>query len=264
VWSNALSTRILGVPVEEEILDRAREDDREAIEQVITACYPAVHRIAHALTGEPKIAQRITRFVLRRAVTAIPRWRKGLIAENWFYHYTVLTTRLVTRRPPPAEQDLLITAGPATQPAFAAFVRAIRALHVQQMEAFILHVGEKLNERLLGVAMDLSTQAAAAHLAAATATLQTIAGGEFESLRASLDSAYMNLTPPQTIVRTASQSEIRSVFWRRLLRRAVRRLVWLAILAALGYVAWHWRVFLLQSARQWFEVIKSRAQSRPA
>jgi DNA-directed RNA polymerase specialized sigma24 family protein len=248
------------VSLDEQILDRARDGDRDAIESVITACYPAVHRIAHALTGEPKIALRITRFVLRRAVTAIPRWRKGLIAENWFYHYTVLTTRLVTHQPPSAQEDLLITAGPSTEPAYAAFVRAVRALPSQQMEAFILHLGEKLNDRLLGVAMDLSTQAAGAHLAAATTTLQTIAGDEFDSTRTALGRAYLRLTPPDTIVRSASQQEIRSVFWRRLLRRAVRRLVWLTILAGIGLAVWHWHALLLQ----WFYAIKARAESQPA
>jgi DNA-directed RNA polymerase specialized sigma24 family protein len=247
------------VPVDEQILDRVREGDRESIESVITACFPAVHRIAHALTGEPRIAQRITRFVLRRAVRAMPKWRRGLIAENWFYHYTVLTSRIVTHRPPSIEQDLLITAGPSTEPAYAAFVRAIRALPVQQIEAFLLNLGEKLNERLLGVAMDLSTQAAAAHLAAATTALQGIAGDQFESAKSALERAYMSLTPPETIVRSASKQEIRSVFWQRLVRRAVRRLFWLMILVAIGYAVWHWHALLLQ----WFNAIKARAQSQP-
>jgi DNA-directed RNA polymerase specialized sigma24 family protein len=248
------------VLVDEEVLDRARDGDREAIESVITACYPSVHRIAHALTGEPKIALRITRFVLRRAVTAIPKWRKGLIAENWFYHYTVLTTRLVVPHPPSAQQDLLITAGPSTEPAYAAFVRAIRVLPPQQVEAFLLHLGEKLNDRLLGVAMDLSTQAAGTHLTAATSVLQTIAGDQYDSIRSALERAYLSLTPPDTIVRSASQQEIRSVFWRRLLRRAVRRLIWLTILAGIGLAVWHWHALLLQ----WFYAIKARAQSQPA
>jgi DNA-directed RNA polymerase specialized sigma24 family protein len=252
------------VPVDEEILDRAREGDREAIESVITACYPAVHRIAHALTGEPKIAGRITRFVLRRAVAAIRRWRRGIIAENWFCHYTVLTSRVVTHRPPPAEQDLLITAGPSTEPAYAAFVRAVRALPVQQMEAFLLNLGEKLNERLLGVAMDLSTQAAGAHLAAAMTALQGIAGDQFDSARNALQTAYMSLTPPETIVRSASKQEVRSIFWRRLLRRAVRRLIWLTILAAIALAAWHWRAFLHALLLEWWTAIKARAQSKPA
>ena len=250
--------------MDEQVLDRARQADREAIECVITTCYPSVHRIAHALTGEPRIAQRITRFVLRRAVVAIPRWRKGLIAENWFYHYPDLTTRVVTHHPPAPEQDLLITAGPSTEPAYAAFVRAVRALPVQQMEAFLLNLGEKLNERLLGVAMDLSTQAAGAHLAAATTALQSITGDQYDSARDSLETAYTSLTPPETIVRSASKQEIRSILWRRLLRRVVRRVIWLTILAALGYAAWRWRTQLTEQLLEWWNVIKARAQSQPA
>src|SRR5258708_35851672 len=159
-----------------------RRSERTAIESVINECFPAVHRVTHALTGNPAIASRIVRFVLRRGVSVMPRWRTGLIPENWFYHHTLLTIRRIEVPPPPADRDLLITAGPATEPEYVAFVRALRGLPNQQIEAFILHHGEHLNERLLGVAMDLSTGAAAAHLAAATGTLQTIAGEKFPAL----------------------------------------------------------------------------------
>ena len=64
---------------------------------------------------------------------------------------------------PAPNQDLLITVGPTGLPAYAGFIRALRTLPVQQAEAFILHHGEHLNERLLGVAMDLSTGAAGSH-----------------------------------------------------------------------------------------------------
>jgi DNA-directed RNA polymerase specialized sigma24 family protein len=236
--------------VDEETMDRARASDRQAVEAVVSECFPAVHRIAHALIGEAKFAGRVVRYVLRRGVRVMPTWRRGIVPENWFFHHTLLTIRSVAPHPPPPQQDLLITAGP-TEPAYTAFVRALRGLPVQQMEAFLLHQGEKLNTRLLGVAMDLSTQAATAHLAAATNTLQTIAGDQFASLTAALERVYTGLTPPQTVVRTMANQEIRSVFWRRLIRRVIRRLIFLGIFAALAFAGWHWRQLIL---RQYHEI----------
>lgn len=226
-------------------MERARASDRQAVEAVVSECFPAVHRITHALTGDAKLAERIVRYVLRRGVRWMPTWRRGIVPENWFNHHTLMTIRAVIKRPPSPVHDLLITAGP-TEPAYAAFVRALRELPAQQTEAFVLHHGEKLNARLLGVAMDLSTQAAAAHLAASTNALQTISGQQFDSLTAALERAYTSLTPPQTIVRTTASQEIRSVLWRRLLRRVIRRLIILAVLTALAYVGWHWREFILR------------------
>ena len=165
--------------VSDETLEAVRSSDRVAIETVINECFPAVHRVAHGLTGDPAIASRVVRFVLRRGVSVMPRWRQGLIPENWFYHHTLLTLRRINVPPPPTERDLLIIAGPSTDPAYVAFVRALRGLPNQQIEAYLLHHGEKLNERLLGVAMDLSTGAAGSHLAAATQALQGLAGEDY-------------------------------------------------------------------------------------
>lgn len=245
------------MPVAEEVVEQARKGDRASVEAVITECYPAVHRIAHALTGDPAVAGRVVRYVLRRSATVMPRWRSGLIPENWFYHNTVIALRRMNAPAPTPQQDLLITVGASSDPAYVGFVRALRALPVQQVEAFVLNHGEHLNERLLGVAMDLSTGAAGSHLAAATVALQSLAGNEYPALVAAMEKAYGSLTPPETDIRTTAQSEVRSVLWGKRLRRAVRRLIKLAILAALGYVAWRYRAQLIQ----WYHALRDAAMS---
>ena len=240
-----------------ETLEQAREGERTAVEAVINACYPPVHRVAHALTGDPTIARSVVKFVLRRGVNVMPRWRQGIIPENWFLHQTVLIIRRVTAPRPAAERDLLITAGPATDPAYAAFVRTLRELHGQQAEAFILHHGEKLNTRFMGVAMDCSTQAAAGHLTAATEKLKTLVGERFDELTKALATAYMSLTPPETIIHGSAINAVGRSIWLKRLGRMLRRLIWLAILAGAAYAVWRWRVVLLE----WFQIIRARAMS---
>jgi DNA-directed RNA polymerase specialized sigma24 family protein len=246
------------LPVDDQVLEQARNGDRDAVEAVITECFPAVHRVAHALTGDPLVASQVVRFILRRGVSVMPRWRAGLVAENWFYHNTLLTIRRLKAPPPPTQQDLLITAGPSTDRAYVAFVRAMRGLPIQQIEAFVLNHCEHLNERLLGVAMDLSTGAASSHLAAGTIALRTIAGDDFPALTAALERAYSSLTPPDTIIRTAASNEVRSYFWQKLIRRVVRRLIYLAILGAAGYGAWYYRDQLIH----WFEMARAAATTQ--
>jgi DNA-directed RNA polymerase specialized sigma24 family protein len=251
--------------ITDEVVDQARRGERAAVEAVVTACFPAVHRVAHALTGDPAVAGKVVRFVLRRSVDVMRRWRSGQIPENWFFHNTLITLRRLGSPTPPAELDLLITVGPTGIPAYAGFIRALRALPVQQAEAFILHHGEHLNERLLGVAMDLSTGAAGSHLAAATTSLQTLAGDDYPALVTALEKAYAALTPPETVVKTTALTEMRSVLWGKLLRRAVRRLITLAILAGIGFAAWHFREQLLkwfEMGRAWFEAVRAGATTQ--
>ena len=253
------------MPVADDVVEKARLGDRASVEAVVTECFPAVHRVAHALTGDPAVAGKVVRFVLRRSVDVMPRWRSGLIPENWFFHNTLITLRRLNAPAPPPNQDLLITVGPTGLPAYGGFIRALRALPVQQAEAFVLHHGEHLNERLLGVAMDLSTGAAGSHLAAATASLQSLAGDDYPALVAALEKAYAALTPPETIVRTTARTEMRSILWGKLIRRVVRRLITLAILAAIGFAAWHFRDQLIkwfEMGKAWFESVRAGATTQ--
>lgn len=238
---------------------RARRADRAAVETILIDSYPAVHRMAHGLTGDARAGGIVARHVLRRAVTVMPRWRKGITPENWFYHHTLIVAREVAKTAAPAEHDLLITAGPVGHPAYVAFVRALRGLPGQQMEAFLLNHGEKHNARLLGVAMDCSSDAAANHLAAATDALQTIAGDAFPALVAALEKTYATLAPPERAVRAAVTQQAGTALWRIRVRRAFRRVLQLAILALIGWAVWRWHAQLLQ----WFEFLKSQATSRP-
>lgn len=243
----------------DEAIAKVRKLDRRAVEAVLAESYPAVHRMAHGLTGRSAAAQRVIRLVFRRGLRVIPGWRKGIIPENWFSHHTLLTARDVAPQAPSPDLDLLLTMGPATDPAYAAFVRALRALPRQQTEAFLLNHGEQFNERLLGVTMDCSTQAATTHLAAATEALRQMAGEQFLGLSSALERAYQALTPGDAAVKTSVGRQVRSAFWARRLRRLVRRLLLLAILACLVYAAWRWRDVLLH----WFDLIRTRF-NRPA
>lgn len=229
------------------------------MEAILNECYPAVHRMACALTGQAAVAQRVTREVLRQCLRVMPQWRKGTIVENWFYHHTLLATREVAANRPPPDRDLLVTAGPAKGPAYVAFVRALRELPRQQTEAFVMNHGEKLNARLLGVAMDCSTQAATAHLAAATQSLEAIAGEQFADLTPVLEKAYSALTPAEAVVRGTVQKQVSWALWRKRLRRLVRRLLLLVVLVGLAYLAWRRQDVL----RHWYDLVKSHATTKP-
>lgn len=246
------------MPVADEVIAKARKMDRRAVEAVLAESYPAVHRMAHALTGRSAAAQRVIRLVFRRALKVMPTWRKGIIPENWFYHHTLLTARDVAPTAPPPNKDLLASMGPSGEPAYAAFVRALRALPRQQTEAFLLNHGERLNERLLGVAMDCSTHAAGTHLAAATEALRKMGGDQFIGLTAAVERTYRALTPGDAAVTTSVGRQVGSALWGRRVRRLIRRIILLAILGALAYAGWRWRELLLE----WFNVIRSRAASQ--
>ena len=56
----------MAIPVE--VLNRARKFQREALLQVLSACYPAVYRMAHGLAGREDVAQNVIRFVMARGV----------------------------------------------------------------------------------------------------------------------------------------------------------------------------------------------------
>jgi len=242
------------MPVPDEVVRRAQKFDRRAMEQVVAEAYPSVYRMAHALTGRPGAARQVLHDVLRRSLRVLPNWRAGSIPENWFYHHTLLGSRDFASRPPDPREDLLVAAAAeaAHDPIYIGFVRALRNLPAQQSEAFILHHGERLNDRLLGVAMDCSTGAAHTHLEAARLALAAVSGAGVDVLTKTLERAYQSLTPPPAAIRPVARRYV----GRSLRPRRLRRLFRLTLLAALlvgGYFAWRERVRWLP----WVEQQKS-------
>jgi DNA-directed RNA polymerase specialized sigma24 family protein len=229
-------------PISDDLLRRARRYDRRAIEAILCGAYPAVFRIARALTGQSGAARAVGGRVIRRGARVLPTWRPGAFPENWFYHHTLLATRESTTPPPALPDDPLIVDAQTDGPAYLAFVRALRHLPQQQREAFILHQGERLNERLLGVAMDCSADAAAVHLRGANTALASTIGADFPTLTMQMARAYSRLTPDNADIAAAIAPVVRKAVRARRLQWVVRMVVCLVLLAALGLLAYAgWR-----------------------
>jgi DNA-directed RNA polymerase specialized sigma24 family protein len=265
--------------ISEDLVRRAQDYDRRAMEELLADVYPAVYRMAHALTGRPGAGRQVVHEVIRRSLRVLPKWRTGVVPENWFYHHTLLSAREFLSRPPDPRQDLLVTAAPKptaetgadAQPptgeialawvapddaSYIAFVRALRNLPVQQAEAFILHHGERLNERLLGVAMDCSVAAAATHLDAARAALNAVTAGRTELFAATMSRAYRALTPPPATITPVTRKYVARGLRPRLFRRIFRIVLLLALLVAAFYV-WRerarWLPFVQEMKTRWWD-----------
>ena len=233
---------LLGVHVTDDILAGAREMKTAALEALLAAGYSPARRIAHALTGNERVGRAVAGVMIQRSLRFLPRWEDPSTAENWFYHHAVLMVRGLVVPPPEPQLDPLVVHAPsANDPAYVAFVRALRHLPPQQREAFLLHHGERLNPRMLGVAMDCSVQAATTHLRAATDALDGVSQGNVEALAATLTRAYAGMEasePEPTANVRLHVTRARRLAW---LRRTVAVLVAAVGLVGLAWVAWVFR-----------------------
>jgi DNA-directed RNA polymerase specialized sigma24 family protein len=239
--------------VPDNVLERAQRGDRAACAALLAESYPSVVRMARGLIGDAGEADRVVDFVLSRGAKLLPAWRRGTMTQNWFYHHTLLAARerAAAKPPPRPREDLLVTEAADAGPEYVAFVRALRGLPGQQREAFILHQGEMMNARSLGITMDCSSAAAENHLNAANATLAAIAGSSLGSFQAALSQAYARLAPPSESVGPAVGPYARSYTRPLRLRRVVRRAILVALLVALAWGAGHWRQELWIWAAPW-------------
>ena len=94
--------------VDPDLLSRARKDHRDAVIEVMSMQYPALYRMAHALSGRADVGNGIVQFVMRRAFAAIEHWKDEAAPQRWFRHHAIITIRRATKLTPTVESDTLI------------------------------------------------------------------------------------------------------------------------------------------------------------
>ena len=219
--------------IDSDTLQRAQKLRRDAVEDVVNDSFARVARIAYGVTGSNAGGNAIVSKIVRRGLVAMAKWRDEAEPQRWYLHHTILDSR--NHRRAGDDSELLIEMSGDRSTAYRAFVGGLRALPQQQVEAILLHHGESFNPRYLAIAMDCSVKAAEQHLAAATATMQAIAGAEFDRLLASLRHAYLALTPTGKVQVPQVKQIVRRHVWPRRLWRLTKFLLSLALVAA---VAW--------------------------
>lgn len=225
------------MPVDLPTLSRARKLHRDAVEDVVNDSFPSVVRLAYGLAGRDDTGGRIVRQIVRRGLKMLPKWRDEGEPQRWFLHHTILACR---RESPPAdpESDLLLIVAEKPTTQYAAFIRALRGLPRQQVEAVLLHHGESFNARYLGIAMDCSTAAAQQHLDSATKSLRGMAGEAFDALIAELRTAYRRLSPQDRVQVPDVGRFVRLHVWPRRLWRLARVVLVLAMVAGSAWFGW--------------------------
>jgi DNA-directed RNA polymerase specialized sigma24 family protein len=237
------------MPIDEDVVARARKFNRDAVETILTELFPAVHRIAYALTGRNDAGSAVERFVLKRSMRVLETWKDEGAPERWFHHHTVLAARRARYAPVDVKDDLLIVAAPQGEApnadlAYHAFVRALRGLPMQQREAFLLRHGEHFNPRSIAVAMDLSVQATEQHLKTAEFELRRIATDRYDALLTELSRRYKALTPSATITVPKLKRFVARRVWPRRIRRVLAWTLLIGAFAGLAYAVWKVRPML--------------------
>ena len=225
--------------VSAETIAAARKLKPRAVAELLTTQYPSVYRLSYALAGRWDVGRGVARFVLARSVRFMPKWDPEDDPANWYHRFTIMTSRrsLAKHKPDP-KNDVLVEQALEPDAEYVAFVAALRHLEPQQREAFILHHGERLNDRYAALAMDCSTEAAHNHLSVAEKQLRLVAGPSMPQLTQKLADAYQHLTPADDIVVPAVNRVVfRQVQMRRVFRMVVL-LIKLAIVAVLCWGAW--------------------------
>jgi DNA-directed RNA polymerase specialized sigma24 family protein len=224
------------VIVDPDVLARARNEDREAVIEVLAAQYPSTYRIAHAISGRADVGDGVVAYVTKQSFRVVEKWEDEEAPQRWFRHHALLTLRRASKWEPEAASDTLVPDDARGDANYVAFVRAIRALPQQQVEAFLLTHGERLDLRNLAVAMDCSTTAASVHLGEAEERVRALAGAEFGALVMTLRAAYERLTPSRDLV-LSRVVRLRRRLWPRVLKRIAKLVVLLTVLAVLAWVA---------------------------
>ena len=219
-------------------LAAARAGKKDALAALLAAHYPLVWRVCVNVIGREDLARPVVKRVMTRSVNAAASWDHDEAPGRWFRHHALLAAREAAPARPPRD-DVLVNRGP-DDPAFAAFVHALRKLDPQPREAFLLTHGEVFELRQLATAMDCSTEAAAVHLRNATTTLQAFAAADFPDFTADVTAAYRASEPLAALTLPNVRRLVRGG-WFAKAAGVVGWTLLLALVAAAGYAAaWLW------------------------
>lgn len=219
--------------VDTDLLESAKKGDSEAAVELLAVFYPIVWRMCAGLTGRDDVGRGTARFLMQRSLRVMHQWQGEGGPTRWFHHHTILTIRRTDKHQPDAEHDTLL--GHGADRGYVAFIRALRALPIQQREAFILHHGEKLGTRDSAVAMDCSNHALENHLREAWARLRELAGLQYDAYVAQMADTYQKLVPDEELILKDVRGRVSGYLIPRMIGRIVRFLV---VLALLGGAAW--------------------------
>jgi DNA-directed RNA polymerase specialized sigma24 family protein len=227
-----------------ELVAAARKGKREAVVELLAIHYPIVWRIAAGISGRDDVARGVVRFVMQRSLRALHTWNDEAAPTRWFHHHTILTCRRSAKHQPDASNDVFLQGdAAATNMPYVAFVRALRALPMQQREALILSRCEKLDMRAVSVAMDCSTTAAANHLREASQRLVSIAQQDFDVHVLRMTKVYATLGPDEELHIKDLRSRIRGLIrpW-RIMRMAKFGLNVVILIVTIYAAWWVWRI----------------------
>jgi DNA-directed RNA polymerase specialized sigma24 family protein len=220
-----------------ELLAAARKGKRDAVVELLAMHYGVVWRMATGLTGRADVGRGVVKFVMQRSLRAMSHWKEEGAPARWFHHHTVLTTRRTAKHRPDTVNDTFINHA-AGDVQYAAFVRALRALPMQQREAFVLSTGEKFNTRQLAVAMDCSIVAADNHLREATERLRELAADKFDAHAARMALAYQKLAPDEELAIQNLRKRVGRIVLPWIIRRIFSAILALILLAAAAWGGW--------------------------
>ncbi len=221
----------------------ASQGNAAALSAILCACYPTMARVAVAVSGDTARGLSLVKELVGLSMSAAPKWQDEAAPSRWFMHHTILNLR---QHPVVCRTDPLLQFAAGKDMPYTAFLRALRKLPPQQVEAFILTHGERLDHRQLAISMDCSTTAAANHLSAAEEMLKTVAAAEYEIRLSELHSAYNNLTPDAGQVQQYIAGRVRNYV---VPRKAARGLKWIIIAVLLTAIAYAlWRAFEYMSS----------------
>jgi len=224
------------VELDQELVYEASQGSAAALTMVVCAYYPSMARIAVALSGDTGRGLGIVKNLVGQAMVAAPKWQDESAPGRWFMHHTILTMR---EHPAPAiTTDPLLQYAVGKELSYTAFLRALRKLPPQQIEAFVLSHGEGLDERKLAIAMDCSTTAAGNHLSAANDSLKLVTAAAFNDRMAEFKKAYENLTPDAEQVQMYISSRVRGYTVARTTGRTLKWLGYACILVVIAYALW--------------------------